>query len=52
MTADWNPEALRAVFHQEADEALATMEQALMVLETHPDAAEPLNEVFRLAHTI
>jgi two-component system chemotaxis sensor kinase CheA len=52
MTADWNPEALRAVFLQEADEALATMEQALIALEASPEAAEPLNEVFRLAHTI
>ena len=48
MTAD----SLRAVFHQEADESLATMEQALLALEAQPEAAEPLNEVFRLAHTL
>ena len=52
MTMDATADSLRAVFIQEADEALATMEQALLALETTPDAAEPLNEVFRLAHTI
>jgi two-component system, chemotaxis family, sensor kinase CheA len=52
MTIDASVESLRAVFLQEADEALAAMEQALMTLEERPEAREPLNEVFRLAHTI
>ena len=52
MSADTATESLRAVFMQEADEALATMEQALLKLEAAPDTREPLNEVFRLAHTI
>lgn len=52
MTVDATADALRAVFQQEADEALATMEQALLALEAHPEAAEPLHEVFRLAHTL
>jgi two-component system chemotaxis sensor kinase CheA len=49
---DHTVDSLRNVFLQEAEESLAAMEQALLVLETHPDAAEPLNEVFRFAHTI
>jgi two-component system chemotaxis sensor kinase CheA len=44
--------SLRNVFLQEAEECLAAMEPALLALESHPDAAEPLNEVFRLAHTV
>ena len=52
MTVDTTTDALRAVFLQEADEALATMEQALLALEASPESPEPLNEVFRLAHTI
>ena len=50
--SDTTTESLRGVFMQEADEALATMEQALLQLEASPDSREPLNEVFRLAHTI
>ena len=52
MTERFNADALRAVFLQEADEGLAAMEKALLLLETSPEAAEPLNEVFRVAHTI
>jgi two-component system chemotaxis sensor kinase CheA len=52
MSMDATTESLRAVFQQEADEALATMEQALLALEAQPDAADALNEVFRLAHTL
>ena len=44
--------SLAAVFLQEADESLTAMEQALIALDANPDAAEPLNEVFRIAHTI
>src|ERR1041384_7552147 len=44
--------SLAAVFLQEADEGLTAMEQALIALDANPDAVEPLNEVFRLAHTI
>jgi two-component system chemotaxis sensor kinase CheA len=49
---DFNPASLVAVFLQEVDEGLTAMEEALIALEAHPDAAEPLNEVFRIAHTI
>ncbi|HEX7939432.1 MAG TPA: Hpt domain-containing protein, partial [Gemmatimonadaceae bacterium] len=49
---DHTVDSLRNVFLQEAEESLAAMEPALLALESHPDAAEPLNEVFRLAHTI
>ena len=52
MSLDATTDALRAVFLQEADEALAAMEQALLQLEARPESKEPLNEVFRLAHTI
>src|SRR4051812_29968380 len=44
--------SLAAVFLQEADESLTAIEQALIALDVNPDAVEPLNEVFRLAHTI
>jgi two-component system, chemotaxis family, sensor kinase CheA len=44
--------SLAAVFLQEADESLTAMEQALIALDVNPDAVEPLNEVFRLVHTI
>ena len=37
-------DALRGVFLQEAEEGLATMEQALLALEAAPDSREPLNE--------
>jgi len=49
---DHTVDSLRSVFLQEAEECLAAMEPALLALESHPDAAEPLNEVFRLAHTV
>jgi two-component system chemotaxis sensor kinase CheA len=44
--------SLAAVFLQEADEGLTAIEQALIALDANPEAVEPLNEVFRLAHTI
>src|SRR6185503_9301030 len=49
---DFNPAPLRGVFLQEAEEALSAMEQALIALERAPESEEPLNEIFRLAHTI
>lgn len=52
MTIELNDAALRAVFLQEAEEGLETMEQALLALEAQPDDPEALNEVFRIAHTI
>jgi two-component system chemotaxis sensor kinase CheA len=44
--------SLAAVFLQEADESLTAAEQALIALDANPEAVEPLNEVFRIAHTI
>src|SRR3954470_11486680 len=44
--------SIAAVFLQEADEGLIAIEQALIALDANPDATEPLNEVFRIAHTI
>lgn len=44
--------SLATVFLQEADEGLTAIEQALIALDANPDAVEPLNEVFRIAHTI
>jgi len=46
------PDALVAVFLQEAEEGLAAMEQALIELDARPEATELLNEVFRIAHTL
>src|SRR5215212_8252241 len=51
MTDELNA-SLAAVFLQEADESLTAAEQALIALDANPDAVEPLNEVFRIAHTI
>jgi two-component system chemotaxis sensor kinase CheA len=44
--------SLATVFLQEADESLSAIEQALIALDANADAVEPLNEVFRIAHTI
>jgi two-component system, chemotaxis family, sensor kinase CheA len=52
MHHDFDVAGLSAVFFQEAEEGLAAIEQALVQLEAHPEATEPLNEVFRMAHTI
>jgi two-component system chemotaxis sensor kinase CheA len=52
MRKELNVDALRSVFLQEAEEGLAAMEQALLALEARPGDPEPLNEVFRFAHTI
>src|SRR4051794_37000259 len=52
MRDEFNPASLISVFLQESEEGLTAMEQALMALDAHPEAAEPLNEVFRIAHTI
>jgi two-component system chemotaxis sensor kinase CheA len=51
MTEELNA-TIAAVFLQEADEGLSAMEQALMALDANAEAIEPLNEVFRIAHTI
>lgn len=51
MSEEFNS-TLAAVFLQEADEGLTAMEQALMALDANAEAVEPLNEVFRIAHTI
>ncbi|MGA2447059.1 MAG: Hpt domain-containing protein [Polyangiaceae bacterium] len=41
-----------ATFFEEAEEHVATMEQALLALETSPDDSELVNSVFRAAHSI
>jgi two-component system chemotaxis sensor kinase CheA len=51
MSDDINA-SLATVFLQEADEGLTAIEQALIALDANPEAVEPLNEVFRIAHTI
>ena len=52
MSPELTPESVIALFLQEAEEGLAAMEQALIELDGRPDSAAPLNEVFRIAHTI
>jgi two-component system chemotaxis sensor kinase CheA len=44
--------ALLAMFHAEAGENLASMEEALVGVENSPDDAERLNTLFRAAHTL
>lgn len=44
--------ALVRLFREEADEGLAAMEQALLALEQSPGSAEPLQRLFREAHTL
>ena len=43
---------LRHIFVQEAEDGLSSMEDALLALESRPEDPEPINEVFRFAHTI
>src|SRR5436190_3865735 len=52
MSDDFDPAELVAVFLQETDEGLTAMEEALIALDAQPEAVEPLNEVFRIAHTL
>ena len=49
---EFDRDALLQVFVAEAQEGLATMEQCLVALETRPDDAELVNELFRAAHTL
>ncbi|MCP5057244.1 MAG: hypothetical protein GY937_11025 [bacterium] len=42
----------RALFLEEATDHLAEMSRALLVLEKRPDAAEAIDEAFRMAHSI
>ncbi|MBN8734499.1 MAG: Hpt domain-containing protein [Acidobacteria bacterium] len=50
MNADMNQ--FREVFFEESAEHVASMEAALLALETDPDPAELLKQIFRSAHTI
>ena len=50
--ADVDREALLSLFFEESEEGLAAMEQALLVLEEAPADPEPLNTLFRAAHTL
>lgn len=45
-------EQILPVFLADTGEALATMEQALLVLEAEPKSAASLDEVFRVLHTL
>jgi len=45
-------QAVFQVFLAEAEEGLAAMESGLIALETHPDDAEVLFNIFRAAHTL
>jgi two-component system chemotaxis sensor kinase CheA len=49
---DVDYQALLAVFQAEARENLATMEEALVLLEQQPEDAEVVNTLFRMAHTL
>ncbi|MFL6245279.1 MAG: chemotaxis protein CheA [Thermoanaerobaculia bacterium] len=45
-------EELMRVYLAEAEESLATLEEMLVVLESHPEDAETINAIFRAAHTL
>lgn len=45
-------DAAKQIFLIEAEELLASMEDALLHLESHPEDMEAINAVFRAAHTI
>lgn len=49
---DADMEMVRQLFLVEAEEGLATMEEALVGLEARPDDPAPLQEIFRIVHTI
>ena len=52
MTMDFDFELLRQTFLAESEEGLAAMEEALIALEADPDDLEPLQSIFRTAHTL
>ncbi len=49
---DFDREAVVASFLVETEEGLDLMEQSLLEMESHPGDAEPLPNVFRVAHTL
>ena len=49
---DFDMSQYKELFIEEAQENLQGLNQALLQLEKEPSDVEPLNEIFRLAHTI
>jgi two-component system chemotaxis sensor kinase CheA len=49
---DVDREALLTLFFEESEEGLSSMEQALLTLEEIPTDPEPLQTLFRAAHTL
>ncbi len=49
---DFDREAILATFLAETEECLASAEQALVALESRPDDAASLGEIFRVVHTL
>jgi two-component system, chemotaxis family, sensor kinase CheA len=52
VETDLDFEFLRKTFVAEADEGLNALEESLLELETNPDNADALHEIFRTVHTI
>jgi two-component system chemotaxis sensor kinase CheA len=52
MRRQMDLDQLRHIFVQEAEDGLSAMEDALLALESRPEDSEPINEIFRFAHTI
>jgi two-component system chemotaxis sensor kinase CheA len=52
MTFEIDREELMRVYVAEAEENLATIEEMLVVLETHPGDPETIHAIFRAAHTL
>jgi two-component system chemotaxis sensor kinase CheA len=49
---EFDRDLLLAAFREETDEALATLEDSLLLLDEHPENGEALASVFRVAHTL
>ena len=52
MTSDLNRERIVAAFLAESEEGLQLMEQCILAAESDPNDGSPLDDIFRVAHTI
>ncbi len=52
MTGKFDRSIFISKFKEETDERLQNLNKGLLILETHPDNDEVINEIFREAHTL